>query len=90
MLSIAPDHCSLIEELNLLIKTIEKISILLKNNGLSKKTYALAKKYLRPCYCSDRLKQFRKMLIEFLERNMQSIKRGTHPVRNCGSFEVTD
>jgi hypothetical protein len=75
MLSFIQGKEGLIEELSFLINIIESISILLKNNGLSNKTFALAKKILHGCYRTDRMRQFRKLLIKHLENNLQQITR---------------
>jgi hypothetical protein len=75
MLSFIQGKEGLIEELSFLIDIVESISILLKNNGLSNKTFALTRKILRGCYRTDRMKRFRKLLIKHLENNLQQITR---------------
>jgi len=67
---------SFIIEMNSLMTIIEKISIILKNEGLSRQTKAKCKALLKRCN-SGRLKQFKEYMIAYLKENGKQINRKT-------------
>ncbi len=69
---------SLIEEMNKIIGTVKHISILLKTNGLSKKTKRQCISVLKQSK-TGKMKIFREHMIKYLEDNILNIKkRGEH------------
>lgn len=66
------EHKKFLIEMNSLMSIIEKISVVLKNEGLSKKSTAKCLTLLRKCN-AGRLKQFKVYMVEYLEANSKQI-----------------
>ena len=80
---------SLIEEMNNIIDAVKQISILLKTNGLSKKTKRQCTSILKQ-YKTGKMKIFREHMIKYLEGNIQNIqKRGEHLLCSSDIIEST-
>jgi hypothetical protein len=69
------DKKSFIEEMNQIIETIEEISIILKNNGLSKNTKMKCLQILKTCKKTPRQKQFKNLFEDYLNTNAAQIKK---------------
>ena len=79
----------LIEEMNNIINVIKQISILLKTNGLSKKTKRKCISVLKQCK-TGKMKFFREHMIKYLEDNILNIqKRGEHLLCSSDVIEST-
>ena len=80
---------SLIEEMNNIIEAVKQISILLKTNGLSKKTKRQCISVLKHCK-TGKMKIFREHIINYLEDNIINIqKRGEHLLCSSDIIEST-
>ena len=80
---------SLIEEMNNIIDAVKQISILLKTNGLSKKTKRQSSFILKQ-YKTGKMKIFREHMIKYLEYNIQNAqKRGEHLLCSSDVIEST-
>lgn len=88
-LSWVKEKQSLIEEMNNIIYAVKRISILLKTNGLSKKTKRQCTSILKR-YKNGKMKIFREHVIKYLEDNIQNIqKRGEHLLCSSDIIEST-
>ena len=65
-----------LEEMSILISVIEKISVLLKNEGFSVKTKAKCKAFLKVCK-KNRLAQFKEYMMGYLKEYEKKINRKT-------------
>ncbi len=80
---------SLIEEMNNIIGAVKQISILLKTNGLSKKTKRQCISVLKQSK-TGKMKIFREHMIKYLEDNILNInKRGEHLLCSSDIIEST-
>lgn len=80
---------SLIEEMNNIIDAVKRISILLKTNGLSKRTKRQCTSILKR-YKKGKMKTFREHVIKYLEDNILNIqKRGEHLLCSSDIIEST-
>lgn len=68
------DKKSFIEEMNQIIGIIEKLSVLLKNNGLSSKTKKQCYMLLKNFNQTPRQYQFKRLFIEYVNKNATHIK----------------
>lgn len=68
------DKKSFIEEMNQIIGIIEKLSVLLKHNGLSSKTKKQCYKLLKNFNQTPRQNQFKELFIEYINTNATHIK----------------
>jgi hypothetical protein len=62
-----------VQEMNQIIILIEKTSLVLKHNGLSKKTAKQCTQIMKSCKRTTRQKQFKKMFNEYLKSNTSQI-----------------
>lgn len=77
-------------EMDLIITTIENISVLLKTNGLSKKSRNKCISLLKKCKASERTKLFRSYIIIYLDENIKQIrKRGEKLLCSSDIIETT-
>lgn len=72
-------------EMNILISVVEKISIILKNEGLSKKSKAKCIALLKDCK-RGRLKQFRDHMILYLQENGKYINYESKKLLCCSDI----
>ncbi len=80
---------SLIVEMNNIINAVKQISILLKTNGLSKKTKRQCTSILKQCKKGN-MKIFREHVIKYLEDNISNIqKRGEQLLCSSDIIEST-
>ncbi len=80
---------SLVEEMNNIIDAVKRISILLKTNGLSKKTKRQCTSILKQ-YKKGKMKIFREHVIKYLEDNILNIqKRGERLLCSSDIIEST-
>ena len=79
------ENQSLIMEMNNLISVIENISILLKNEGLSKHTKGKCLALLKG-FKQGKLKQFREYMTAYLKENAQQINRKTKKLICCSDI----
>lgn len=70
------DHKKFILELQSIISIIEKISILLKSEGLSRQTKAKCITLLKGCN-RGRLKQFKEYMVDYLKENVKYLNKYT-------------
>lgn len=75
-------------ELDKVMRFAEKISILLKNNGLSKKTNKQCISLLKQCK-GGRLSQFRLYVINYLNENLKQIGRRAEKILCCSDIVET-
>lgn len=79
------DMESFIMEMNLLISTIQEISIILKNEGLSKKTMKKCINCLKKCK-KGKLLQFKKLMTEYLKKNTKYITKYKEKLLCCSDI----
>lgn len=82
------EKADFIEEMDKLMGVVEEISILLKNNGLSKKTKQKCITILKKCK-TGRLKQFRIHMLNYLEENIKQISRRSEKILCCSDIVET-
>ena len=78
------DKKSFIEEMSQIIETIEAISIILKNNGLSKDTKRGCLRILKKCKKTPRQKQFKGLFKDYLGTNAAQINKQSKTIM-CSS-----
>jgi hypothetical protein len=80
---------SLIEEMDRIVNVVKKISVLLKTNGLSKKTKRECTSILKQCK-TGKMMFFREHMIKYLDDNIMNIKkRGEHLLCSSDIIEST-
>lgn len=79
------DMESFILELNILITTIQKVSIILKNEGLSKKTMKKCIDCLKKCR-KGKLLQFKKLMTNYLKENTKYITKYKEKLLCCSDI----
>jgi len=78
------DKKSFIEEMSQIIEIIEDVSIILKNNGLSKDTKRKCLQVLKKCKKTSRQKQFKELFKDYLNTNAALIKKQSKTIM-CSS-----
>lgn len=76
---------SFVLEMNLLISIIQEISIILKNEGLSKKTMTKCSICLKKCK-KGKLLQFKKLMIAYLKENTKHITKYKEKLLCCSDI----
>lgn len=82
------DKEQFILEMDKLMSIIEEISILLKHNGLSKKTKRQCITILKRCK-KGKLKQFKQYMLDYLEENIKQISRRSEKILCCSDIVET-
>lgn len=78
------DKKSFIEEMSQIIETVEEVSIILKNNGLSKDTKRKCLQVLKKCKKTPKQKQFKDLFKDYLNTNAALIKKQSKTIM-CSS-----
>jgi len=71
------DKKDFIQEMDQIIKSIEEISVVLKYNGLNKKTAKKCTQIMKSCKRTTRQKQFKTLFSEYLKKNIGQITKRT-------------
>ena len=79
------EYDSFIVEISELISIIEEISVLLKNNGLNKKTISKCKEILKHCK-HGKLKEFKGYFMDYLKVNGVHLNRKTKSLMCCSDI----
>ena len=76
------DMEAFILEMNLIISKVQQISIILKNEGLSKKTIKKCRSHLKKCN-KGKLLQFKKLMLHYLRENSKHINKYKEKILCC-------
>jgi len=79
---------SFIIEMNLIMTIVQEISIILKNEGLSKKTMTKCINCLKKC-STGKLLQFKKYMLEYLKENTKHIRKYKEKLVCCSDIIET-